>query len=230
MRKKFTGIAGGVFSGLISYAIPKALELYGMINQASVLLYTIVIAVIAFISIVIWGYWPEISRIRVKQGASKMILNIGLWLGAFSILGIIVASLLVIPKLIVPTNDTRTSIQIQLDALISDIREYETNLPPQPNITTYNPGDKEAEAEATKIWKEWADPIWTDYYNKFSGRIANTMNQLRDARVITEEQYMQDQHYWISMVAHTGVSMFLSDLEGFKVQLDKQVALIKGES
>ena len=102
-----------------------------------------------------------------------MLLNIGLGLGAFSILGIVIASIIIIPRLTVPSNDTRTALQIQLDTLILDIRDYEEKLPPSPFIPTYDNSDEEAEAEATRIWKEWADPIWAEYYNKFSGRISS---------------------------------------------------------
>jgi hypothetical protein len=197
MRRKGVGFAGVILTGIMSYGIPKYLEIRGVINQGSYWLpLSMFIAVLLFLIIAVWGYWPDIKRIEAKKGVSKKMLNIGLGLGIFGIICLIVSGILVLPRLSVPVKDTRIPLQIQLDSLIDDLTAYKQNIPPTPLQ-----GSNESWQDYNQRLDKQINDTEADLVNKFYARIADTINKLYDLRIISDSEYQEDQEYINSTTA-----------------------------
>jgi hypothetical protein len=222
MRRKYIAWAGAVASTALAYFIPKELEIRGMITPESDWLpYAIFAIVLALIAIVVWGYWPEINQAR--KGIHHRRWNIGLIIGAAVIACSIPAMILIVPKLPMPIKDTRTPLQIQLDNLIADIAQYEANLPPPPIAPDLDSTNTTELEEYDKAFWAWATPIWAEYYDKFSDRIANIMIQLHNIHVVTDDEFLEDRVDWEWQYAHTIVSIFRGHLQDYKIRLDELV-------
>jgi hypothetical protein len=216
VRRKVVSFAGVILSGILSYAIPKCLEVFGVITSQSFWLpYSILIGIIVFLLIAVWGYWPDIKRIEKKKEAKKMVLNIGLAFVALGVVSLIVGSVLTIPRLKFQV-DTRAPIQVQLDTLISDITNFEKTIPPMP---TQNPGES---------WNDYTQRLLaynqitnSEWVAEFNSRIIDTINKLHDIRIISDSEYQNDQQYITSVAAQPSIWMvLLPRLQAYKVSLD----------
>ncbi len=223
MRRKISSGVIAALSALLSWAIPKYLEINNMITQENSywLLCSIYIGVLVIICVLIWGFWPAIKRIRLKQGASKMAVIIGSILFVGGIVGIG----LLLSQVHFHSERTRSEIQIQTDSLISDITAYAKTVPPMP-MPRYSGDpikDHEIFSEYTQQISDYYTQLNSDFFSKFNTRIADTMIKLHDLHIMNDSEFAQDQYLYNFMPTayNTYASALLGKLNTYKVALDK---------
>jgi hypothetical protein len=221
MQRKAIAFAGSILSGILSYTIPKCLEVFGVITQDSFWLpLVIVITVLMFIGVLIWGYFPEIKRVLIKKGGkNKMIVTIGLYIGGVGILCVIIGAVLALPRLSIPVKDVRIPLQIQLDTLIDDITYYSQTIPPLP---LQNPNES---------WNDYTQKIITfsqklnyEMAGKFNSKIIDTINKLHNFHIISDAEFQDNQQNITTVAVQVTITMILlPKLQKYKTDLDSFV-------